>query len=81
MLAGNRRKGYHVLGLSRCFRELCFHISSRFKKKWLGFVDLLKGLGFSSCGHEKAAIVGSRNRCVATRLMDGPATLGPVAEL
>lgn len=58
-----------------------FSYQFTFLKKWLEFVDLLKGLGFSSCGHEKAAIVGSRNRCVATRLMDGPATLGPVAEL
>lgn len=52
-----------------------------FKKKWLEFVDLLEGLGFSSCGHEKAAIVASLNRCVAILLMDGPATPGPVVEL
>ena len=60
-----------------------FHILSVhfFFLKWLEFVDLLKGLGFSSCSHEKAAIVRSPNRCVATRLMDGPAMLGPVAEL
>lgn len=76
MLAGNSRKNIMCEGsksladvLGNCIFK-SFYIK---KKKQLEFVELLKRLGYVSCGPVKPVIVLSFNRCAATLLMDGPA--------